>query len=99
MSSTGQSGTVDEEREQLILGWPAGGGVWVLRFKNRDAVSEDPVTIRRLNNALTMDERYNVIEMCGGAFYKNPGESEYVKPLLDGFGNYTNRVTQVDHEL
>jgi hypothetical protein len=39
--------------------------------------------IWRMRNAYTMEERGTALEMAGATFYKNPDESEYVKPLFE----------------
>jgi len=41
-----------------------------------------------INNATTMDERCRAIESCGGEFLEDPRDSEYIRPLLDGFGEH-----------
>ncbi|KAH8786497.1 hypothetical protein BGZ57DRAFT_756567 [Hyaloscypha finlandica] len=72
-------GMKPEEMEVLTLGWPETGGVWVLR-RQRSGHS------LRVRNAVSMEERCEVIEMSGGVFYKRPEENMYVKALLEGFG-------------
>ncbi|KAI1399294.1 hypothetical protein F4819DRAFT_465535 [Hypoxylon fuscum] len=52
-----------------FVGWPASGGVWVLRTTN-GAASERGVG--RIHNALHMEERCRVIREMGGVFYANP---------------------------
>lgn len=42
-------------------------------------------------NAFSMEERCMALQMHGAAFFENPEESEYVKPLLEGFGNRERR--------
>jgi hypothetical protein len=79
-----------DERDVLYLGWPENGkGAWLLRYNNRKAVGGG---IGIINNALTMDERCLAIKLSGGAFYENPEGSEYIAPLLHGFGNRTERT-------
>jgi hypothetical protein len=73
-----------DERDVLILGWPEDGGVWVMRehiWKNV-GVKFGPVW-----NALNMRERCKAIEIVGGTFYAKAEDCEFVKPLLEGFGN------------
>ena len=43
-------------------------------------------------NALTMEERCEAIKLSGGTFFENPEDSEYVRPLLQGFGNREPRT-------
>jgi len=45
----------------------------------------------RIFNAHTMEERCDGIKMCGGTFYGRPENYEYVKPLVEGFGEYEER--------
>ena len=40
-----------------------------------------------------MEERCKALEMSGATFYKNPEECEYVKALLEGFGNKESEKT------
>jgi hypothetical protein len=35
-----------------------------------------------------MDERCEVLKQNGATFYKNPNDCEYVKTLLNGFGEH-----------
>jgi hypothetical protein len=78
-----------DERDMLYLGWPKDKkGVWLLRFENWKAVGGDIGTIY---NALTMDERCLAIQISGGTFFENPEDSEYLAPLVRGFGNRKKR--------
>ena len=58
----------------LILGWPEGGGVWLL--KTTDAPGLD---IGRVANATSMSERYDVIRKLGGVFYAAPEDCPDLK--------------------
>ncbi|KAK0122198.1 hypothetical protein ONS95_010455 [Cadophora gregata] len=82
------------EKEVLHIGWPETGGVWLLRFENKY-----PQVVRRgtpteqmytaiIHNATTMEERCRAIERCGGEFFEDPRDSQYIRPLLDGFGEH-----------
>ncbi|PTB81729.1 hypothetical protein M440DRAFT_1444353 [Trichoderma longibrachiatum ATCC 18648] len=51
------------------VGWPAGGGVWVLDILMDDAMTKDTGIIF---NARYMEERCRLIEQLGGVFYENP---------------------------
>ncbi|SPQ20159.1 7912be00-275d-404e-8c3a-a7ac945b45cc [Thermothielavioides terrestris] len=51
------------------VGWPAGGGVWVLNMSERDAVEKQAGV---LFSAYNMEERCRVIEQLGGTFYADP---------------------------
>ena len=77
----------EKEREELVLGWPEDGGVWVLRERNWNDLLRKP-GLSRLTNAHTMEERCKAMEMSGAVYYANPKDCEYVKPLLDGFGEH-----------
>jgi hypothetical protein len=68
------------ERETLHLGWPETGGLWLMRQKNELDLWP---WMWRMRNAYTMEERGTALEMAGATFYKNPDETEYVKPLFE----------------
>lgn len=62
--------------EYIRVGWPAGGGVWVLhnfRGSNQERSQID-------FNAYNMEERCKVIEQIGGIFYADPKDC---RPCLD----------------
>ncbi|KAH8901915.1 hypothetical protein BR93DRAFT_932569 [Coniochaeta sp. PMI_546] len=65
----------DGGAEFLEIGWPAGGGVWVLR-KSDIETSERGVAA--IYNALNMDERCEIIEELGGTFYADPKDCPYL---------------------
>ncbi|KAE8454253.1 hypothetical protein EG329_005178 [Mollisiaceae sp. DMI_Dod_QoI] len=77
-----------DEREVLFLGWPEQGGVWVLRYDNWKMIRGD---LGPVWNALSMEERCMALENRGAVFFENPEESEYVRPLLKGFGDREER--------
>ncbi|KAL6859304.1 hypothetical protein J3F83DRAFT_749680 [Trichoderma novae-zelandiae] len=51
------------------VGWPAGGGVWVLTVSRATAKTTSAAII---HNAFNMEERCKAIEQLGGRFYENP---------------------------
>ncbi|KAL2017441.1 hypothetical protein VTK56DRAFT_2097 [Thermocarpiscus australiensis] len=53
----------------FCVGWPAGGGVWVLSTSKRIAAKKNAGI---LFNAYNMEERCKVIEQLGGTFYADP---------------------------
>jgi hypothetical protein len=53
----------------IRVGWPAGGGVWVLKTTLEGASQKGAAMIQ---NAYSMEERCRVIEQVGGIFYANP---------------------------
>ncbi|KAI1385434.1 uncharacterized protein F4822DRAFT_413020 [Hypoxylon trugodes] len=59
-----------------FVGWPPGGGVWVLRTTHDDATARG---IGRINNCHTMEERCRLIREMGGSFYENPREGLYLE--------------------
>ena len=61
------------EASELVFGWPTTGGVWVLRFEDRQ---KRPKDFGRLHMALNMDERCGIIEEYGGTFYPEPEDVE-----------------------
>ena len=82
-----------KEREELVLGWPEDGGVWVLREMNwNDNDLWVGLGVFGLANAHTMEERCKAMEMLGAVYYANPEDCEYVKPLLDGFGEHKGEL-------
>ena len=94
------------EREVLYLGWPKTGGVWLLRFENkypniiRHGTPAEQALDAIIRNATTMEERWQAIESCGGTFFRDPRDSEYIKPLLDGFGEHGwSDNTPTDEEI
>ncbi|KFY98508.1 hypothetical protein V500_01651 [Pseudogymnoascus sp. VKM F-4518 (FW-2643)] len=52
----------------LKVGWPAGGGVWVLKTTLEGAGEKGAGMIQ---NAYSMEERCRVIKQIGGIFYAN----------------------------
>jgi len=71
-------------REVLLLGWPS-TGVWVVRLDNR-TVPWEGSNLTKL--ASTMDERCEALKQNGATLYKDPNDCDYVKSLLDGFGEH-----------
>ena len=65
----GELEMTEEEAVQLEVGWPAAGGVWVLRSQSKRTLPKD---IGQIHMALNMEERCRVIEKLGGKFYVNP---------------------------
>ncbi|KAI1371267.1 hypothetical protein F4677DRAFT_314977 [Hypoxylon crocopeplum] len=55
----------------VFVGWPAGGGAWVLRTTHGDASERG---VGRINNAYNMEERCRIIRQMGGTYYENPRE-------------------------
>lgn len=53
----------------VFVGWPAGGGAWVLRTTHGDASERG---IGRINNAYNMEEQCRIIRQMGGIYYENP---------------------------
>lgn len=58
-------------QQVLIIGWPAGGGVWVFKTTYLDAIEKG---VGRIKNAFNMEERCRAIEQLGGTFYADPKE-------------------------
>ncbi|EAW11010.1 uncharacterized protein ACLA_066460 [Aspergillus clavatus NRRL 1] len=57
------------------VGWPATGGVWVLRTTLREAVE---IGTARIRNAYNMEERCQSIEKLGGVFYQDPKDCPHL---------------------
>ncbi|KAL7929501.1 hypothetical protein V8C35DRAFT_315431 [Trichoderma chlorosporum] len=53
----------------IKVGWPAGGGVWVLNVTYYEAMNKGAGVIY---NAPDMEHRCQLIEQLGGVFYENP---------------------------
>lgn len=65
------------ERRVLVFGWPTDGvGVWVLRFGDQMEVPRD---FGRLELAVSMDERVQVMKEYGALFYEDPRLVEELK--------------------
>ncbi|KAK2746104.1 hypothetical protein CKAH01_18226 [Colletotrichum kahawae] len=56
----------------LVAGYPAAGGVWVLKAKPAAAAQAG---VGRIKNARDMEERCRLIEKLGGTFYGNTRET------------------------
>lgn len=56
-----------DPKKNIIVGWPAGGGIWVY-----DATEPHDKDAGIVHNAHSMEERCEVIEKLGGKFYENP---------------------------
>ncbi|KAH9218665.1 hypothetical protein DL95DRAFT_458242 [Leptodontidium sp. 2 PMI_412] len=92
------------EKEVLHLGWPETGGVWLLRYENkyphviRHGTPTEKAYNEIINNATTMEERWRAIKSCRGTFFKDPRDSEYIKPVLDGFGEHEEQDNSMSLE-
>ncbi|KAH8812878.1 hypothetical protein F5884DRAFT_786582 [Xylogone sp. PMI_703] len=53
----------------LVVGWPANGGVWVLKTTRTESGTSG---VGRIFNAYNMEERCYAIEQLGGTFYADP---------------------------
>jgi hypothetical protein len=77
-----------EEATRLVLGWPEGGGVYVLKVEGlkddqTGAWTEGWVGgLGSIQNAYTMKERCQAIEKLGGVFYDNPRDCEDIRDLV-----------------
>ncbi|KAK1762697.1 hypothetical protein QBC33DRAFT_460789, partial [Phialemonium atrogriseum] len=56
-------------------GWPAAGGVWVLKTSHRDVLYRG---LGRIGNARDMEERCCLIKRFGGIFYENPADCPHL---------------------
>jgi len=59
-----------------IFGWPAAGGVWVLRPTTVPTRDNLPVTT-------DMEEHCAILESLGAIFYQNPNECEEVRQMME----------------
>ncbi|KAK1541955.1 hypothetical protein CPAR01_05342 [Colletotrichum paranaense] len=55
----------------VIAGYPAAGGLWLLKTTRAEAANAGAA---RIHNARHMEERCQMIENCGGRFYKEADE-------------------------
>lgn len=72
------SGQRPEDR-QLIVGWPGGGGVWVIDTTLGDSGDRG---LGRVKNAHDMEQQSLLIERHGGQFYADPRDCPHLD--LDG---------------
>ncbi|KAL4956276.1 hypothetical protein BDW69DRAFT_181780 [Aspergillus filifer] len=70
----------------IRVGYPDGGGAWVLHTTVGDAGSKGAVIIK---NASTMEERCMLIQRIGGVFYENPRNC----PALTGDQKGESQIT------
>lgn len=63
----------------LFVGWPAGGGVWVIHTTLSQSARKG---LGRIGNAFTMEERCKIIDQLGGTFYTDPKDCPHLD--LDG---------------
>ncbi|KAI3581820.1 hypothetical protein IWW34DRAFT_729591 [Fusarium oxysporum f. sp. albedinis] len=63
----------------LFVGWPAGGGVWVIHTTLSQSARKG---LGRIGNAFTMEERCKMVEQLGGRFYADPKDCPHLD--LDG---------------
>ncbi|KAK1671226.1 hypothetical protein BDP55DRAFT_507629, partial [Colletotrichum godetiae] len=75
-SNFGDYPITSRRSDHVIAGYPATGGVWVLRTFEEDGLK---IGLGRIKNANDMEERCRVIQRLGGVFYEDPFES----PELD----------------
>ncbi|KAG8677548.1 hypothetical protein FPOAC2_03676 [Fusarium poae] len=67
------------ETPKVYIGWPTDGGVWALQATKLNATLRG---LGRIENAFTMEERWQKIKEYGGTFYAEPKECPYLD--LDG---------------
>ncbi|KAK0765867.1 hypothetical protein N5P37_001807 [Trichoderma harzianum] len=61
----------DRRKPFIKVGWPAGGGVWVLNITEDEAITRG---VGIIYNASDMEHRCRLTEQLGGAFFKNPND-------------------------
>lgn len=61
--------------DYVLVGWPVGGGVWVLHTTVEEAGRKGTGLI---HNAYNMEERCKMIEEMGGVFYADPKKCPYL---------------------
>ncbi|KAH8803706.1 hypothetical protein F5884DRAFT_862023 [Xylogone sp. PMI_703] len=59
----------------LSVGWPAGGGVWVIKTTLEEA---DKKGTAKIYNAYSIEERCKMIEQLGGVFYADPKDCPHL---------------------
>ncbi|KAM0233775.1 hypothetical protein ACHAP5_010298 [Fusarium lateritium] len=60
---------------RLYIGWPADGGVWAIQATSSQSNLKG---LGRINNAFTMEERWQAIKEHGGIFYVEPKDCPYL---------------------
>ena len=66
----------------LYVGYPSGGGIWVLMQKNGESLPDD---FGRVGMAFTMDERCAMMKEMGATFYEKVQDCpDIAKDLKDG---------------
>ncbi|KAL6922249.1 hypothetical protein FSHL1_006213 [Fusarium sambucinum] len=73
------NGNYGEEKPRVYVGWPVDGGVWALQATRFNATVRG---LGRIDNAFTMEERWQKIKEYGGTFYGEPKDCPYLD--LDG---------------
>lgn len=74
-ASSGLCDGKSKRRFELLVGWPAGGGIWVLRVLEYDAEKRGVGVVR---NAFTIDERCEALEELGGIFYEDAKQCQFL---------------------
>ncbi|KAL4874445.1 hypothetical protein BJY04DRAFT_203898 [Aspergillus karnatakaensis] len=72
---------VTKSTRPTLMGWPAAGGVWVL--KPTEAQLEE---YNRLPVTTDTEEHCRNLESLGATYYSSPGENEEVKAVLESVG-------------
>ena len=88
-------------RKIVIFGWPAdSSGVWILKFRSRE---QTPSGFGRLNFAISMDERIEVMKQLGADFVGDLSQVEELQEpwsyqLPDSSQSYAGYQTETDDE-
>lgn len=64
------------EEQELVFGYPANGGVWVLTYANRNDI---PMDFGRINMARDMDERCSIMREYGATYYDDAGQASRIR--------------------
>ncbi|THV47187.1 hypothetical protein BGAL_0329g00130 [Botrytis galanthina] len=79
----------DAQKRDLIFGWPTdGGGVWVLRYDTHEGMKNLlPRDLGRINLAVDMGERVEIMREYDATFYENEQD---VEELGEGYWRVEN---------
>lgn len=73
--SENELGSYKSLSSYIRVGWPAGGGVWVLHTTKSRASN---IGAGIIHNASDMEERCRLIGRVGGAYYADPNDCPYL---------------------
>lgn len=85
--------TVEIENLKFFVGWPARGGVWVLKTTVRLSYR---LGTGRIHSAKDMEERCQVLETLGAVYYENPEDCPDLDLSEQGKTEYNDDLDCLD---